>query len=136
MAKRTQKNGENAARNAELVQGNSGLPGLSQERAGKRAQQGNSNRTRPTGRIDRKPKKDVFRGNELSYLLNIKGLAFLSAQNELVFERKNGKTNPKKWPKDTPFCTIRAQFALHLMKDGMSIPGSMPPRLSRQAGGS
>jgi hypothetical protein len=33
-------------------------------------------------------KKILFRGNELSYLLQIKDLQFLEAKNELVFECK------------------------------------------------
>ena len=94
---------------------------------------GQESRNRPSEgvAIRRKPKKDVFRGNELSYLLNIKDLTFLSAQNELVFEHKNGKMNPKKWPKGTAFCRFRTQFATHSMKHGTSFPGCMLPRLSR-----
>ena len=44
-------------------------------------------------------KKMFFRGNELNYLLQTQELGFLEAKNELVFERKKGQTNSKKWPK-------------------------------------
>jgi hypothetical protein len=43
-------------------------------------------------------KKMFFRRNELGDLLEAKGLASLSAKNELVFECKKRKTNSRKQP--------------------------------------
>jgi hypothetical protein len=55
-------------------------------------------------------KKMFFRRNELSDLLEAKDLAFLSAKNELVFERKKGQTNSKKLPKIHLLCRISREF--------------------------
>jgi hypothetical protein len=41
----------------------------------------------------------LFSRNKLTHLLKTKDLAFLEAKNKLVFERKKGQSNPKKWPK-------------------------------------
>jgi len=43
----------------------------------------------------RKYNKDVFSGNELSHLLEINDLAFLTTNNELVFECNLSQINPK-----------------------------------------
>jgi hypothetical protein len=44
-------------------------------------------------------KKMLFRGNELKDLLETKELAFLGAQNELVFERQKPPAQPEIWPR-------------------------------------
>jgi hypothetical protein len=90
-----------------------GADKLSQETANRQPRQGR--RKGPgNGEELRNREKDVFRGNELSYLLQIKDLAFLSAQNELVFcanelktnwlfVQTNSKRTPKKGPRTTFF---------------------------------
>jgi len=71
----------------------------------------------------------LFRGNEPSHLLQTQELAFLSAQNELVFECKRTQIEPKKGPKNHPLCGIevkirdspssgRAQGGLHEVRIG------------------
>src|SRR5208337_2783755 len=55
--------------------------------------------------------KMFFRGNELSYLWQTNDLAFWSVQNELIFECKSAKSNPKKWPKTHLLCGLEPEFA-------------------------
>jgi len=45
------------------------------------------------GENSAKMQKDVFSGDELNYLLQIKGLVIFDHQNELGFACKNGQTN-------------------------------------------
>jgi hypothetical protein len=52
------------------------------------------------GREPAESQKMLFRGNELSYLLQTNDLTFFGAKNELVFECKKGQTNSKKYLKN------------------------------------
>jgi len=55
-------------------------------------------------------KKDVFRRNELSYLLQTKDLAFYGAKNELVFECKRTQNEPQIGIKKPPFPAHRSRI--------------------------
>jgi hypothetical protein len=50
--------------------------------------------------------KNVFRGNELTHVLQIQDLVFFDAQNELIFECKRTQIEPQKGRKPT-FSTKR-----------------------------
>ena len=58
-----------------------------------------------------KGKKDVFRRNELSYLLQTQDLAFSRAKNELVFECKRTQNQPQIGAKNRLFRGSEAEFA-------------------------
>jgi len=52
-------------------------------------------------KIGDKWEKDVFRGNKLNYVWQLKDLVFLDAQNELIFECKRTQIEPQKGRKPT-----------------------------------
>ena len=61
------------------------------------------------GKTAENREKMFFRGNELSHLLQTQELVFLEGKNELVFERKKGQTNVKKWPKTHLFARFERE---------------------------
>jgi hypothetical protein len=55
--------------------------------------------------------------------LQTKDLTFHNAQNELVFERKKGKTNSKKWPKTHLLCEIEPELGCRKALADGGAPG-------------
>jgi hypothetical protein len=87
------------------------LSWLSQESGGKGRRQRKAKGTRARGKKRGNGKKILNRGNELSHLWQIKDLAFWSAQNELVFDANELKTNPKKGAKNHHLRGFEVEFA-------------------------
>jgi hypothetical protein len=76
--------------------------------------------------------KDVFRRNELSYLLQTKELTFSRAKNELVFECKRTQNEPQIGAKKPPFPGHRSRIRELKNAPGWAPGGYMSfPRLRR-----
>jgi hypothetical protein len=58
------------------------------------------NRSADSGKSAENAKKMLFRGNEAKNTLKTKHLAFSGAQNELFFDTRNPRSNPRIQPKD------------------------------------
>jgi hypothetical protein len=58
------------------------------------------NRSVDSGKSAENAKKMLFRGNEAKNTLKTNHLAFSGAQNELLLEPRNPRSNPRMRPKD------------------------------------
>jgi hypothetical protein len=81
---------------------------LSQETANRQPRQGTRNGP-GNGEEVRDREKDVFRGNELSHLWQIKDLAFFECSKRTVFLCKRTQNEPPKRGQEPPFSRHRGQ---------------------------